>query len=1029
VSGAAARAAQAALDLVPADPRRARADAGLALGIARRERDPEARSVARSVAYRALGLATHDLGDLHGALAATQSAVRIADKAGLAGHAAQARMSRAFILLSLGRLQAALRDADAAVASMQGVDRARALAQQGLVLQRAGELDRALAVYGVALPALRRHGDRLWEARLRSNRAILHAFQGHHGRARSDIMQAADLHAALRKTRALARSKLNLGVIEGMHGDIPAALAAIDRAADEYRKGGWPMAAPLMEKAEVLLSAGLATEALTVVSAAVSELSQGRKAADLAEARLLLARAQLAAGFPGPASESAAAARRGFTRQQRPGWAAVARYVEAHAAWAAGDQSMALLRSARKAAAELDSVSWPTASLDLRLLAAQIATGLGHLEMARTELRAAARARNSAQLGRRARAWHALALLRVQAGDRRGAYAAVSAGLTAAERVRLLLGATELRVMVASHVSELAALGVSLAISDRSADRVLWSAERHRAASLRIRPVFPPADESLAALRGQLRATAGEAARAQLAGRPSQALSRRQHALEDQLRQRLRHYRGVPDGERSRLDGHAGSDAGVGAGLAPGESAVPGKSAGGLVRELADLLGDAVLLEYVECAGILHAVVVPGNPAPGGSAPASPAPGQVARPARRKPSLHALGPVEPLLAELESLRFAWRRLLTGHGSAASLDAAATLAAHAARQLDQALLAPLAALLGDRPLVVVPPGSLQSLPWPMLPGCAGRPVTVAPSAASWLAARPGPNDAHPVSPRVVLVAGPGLPEAVAEVGSLAALYPGAQVLAGTNATVAATLRALDGADIAHIAAHGRFRADNPMFSSVMLADGPLTVYDLERLRVAPNTIMLAACDTGLASTHPGDEMTGMATALLAVGARSVIAPLLPLPDKVAARLAHGWHDRLRAGLSPARALAASSCAAARDDPLARMAGAVLVCLGHGGLPGRVTRAARPARLQGATSPLPGPGRRPAARTRRPAPAWRSRRRRAARRRTCRSSAPTPSGAPGACQPPGSCRPGTCCARACRGHRRPPSAHSC
>ena len=193
----------------------------------------------------------------------------------------------------------------------------------------------------------------------------------------------------------------------------------------------------------------------------------------------------------------------------------------------------------------LDAVSWPTAALDLRLLAARIATGLRHLEVARTELRSAARARHSTQLERRARAWHALALLRAQAGDRRGAYAAVSAGLTAAERVRLLLGATELRVMVASHVSELAALGVSLAVTDAVADRVLWSAERHRAASLRMRPVFPPADESLAALRAQLRATAGEAERRQLAGLPAQALSRRQHALEDQLRQRLRHYRVV----------------------------------------------------------------------------------------------------------------------------------------------------------------------------------------------------------------------------------------------------------------------------------------------------------------------------------------------------------------------------------------------------------------------------------------------------------------------------------------------------
>ena len=76
---------------------------------------------------------------------------------------------------------------------------------------------------------------------------------------------------------------------------------------------------------------------------------------------------------------------------------------------------------------------------------------------------------------------------------------------------------------------------------------------------------------------------------------------------------------------------------------------------------------------------------------------------------------------------------------------------------------------------------------------------------------------------------------------------------------------------------------------------------------------------------------------MAAALLAVGARSVIAPLLPLPDKVAARLARGWHDHLRAGLSPARALAATASDADPDDPLARMAGAVLVCLGHGELP--------------------------------------------------------------------------------------------
>jgi tetratricopeptide (TPR) repeat protein len=894
-TGTAARAAQAALDLVPADPHRASAAAKEALHLARRERDP----AAKSMAYRALGLAAHFLNDFDSALTALHSAVRVADSARLSGPAAEARMSRAFIVQARGRIPAALRDADAAVASMQGLDRARALAQQAVILYKAGELDHALAVYGVALPALRRYGDRAWEARLRNNRAIVHALQGHLGRARADITQAAELHAAMRNPRALARTRMNLGVIEGMHGNIPTALAAIDLAADEYRKGGWPMAALLKEKAEVLLSAGLADEALATASAAVAELATSRGAADLAEARLLLTRTQLAAGSPDQARESATAARRGFTRQHRPRWAMVARYVEAHAAWAAGEQSEALLRSARAAASDLDAVNWSTAALDLRLLAARIATELGHLEIAKTELRAAARARRSTELERRARAWHALALLRVEAGDRRGAYTAVSAGLTAAERVRLLLGTTELRVMVASHVVELAELGLKLAVEDSAPSRVLWSAERYRAATVRIKPVLPPADENLATLRAQLRAAANEAERARLAGTPRHALDRRQHVLEDELRQRLRHN--------------------------PGETTAPAllprPSAAGLTRALAAALGASALVEYVECDGRLHAIIVRNDIRTDGS------------PARVRTTLHDLGPVGPLPEKLEALQFAWRRLLTGYGSVTALDAAAALAAHATEELDRVLLAPLGPMTGDCPLVIVPSGPLQSLPWPMLPSCVGRPVTIAPSAASWLAARRSVPSV-PGRRRIVLVAGPGVPEAAAEVDSLAVLYPDAQVLTGSDATVSGTLRALDGAGIAHIAAHGRFRADNPMFSSVMLADGPLTVYDLERLHHAPRTVMLASCETARAFSHPGDEMTGLASALLAVGASSVVAPLLPLPDEVAARLSHGWHARLSTGLPPAEALSATVTAAAAQGPLPRLAATSLVCLGSG-----------------------------------------------------------------------------------------------
>lgn len=53
-------------------------------------------------------------------------------------------------------------------------------------------------------------------------------------------------------------------------------------------------------------------------------------------------------------------------------------------------------------------------------------------------------------------------------------------------------------------------------------------------------------------------------------------------------------------------------------------------------------------------------------------------------------------------------------------------------------------------------------------------------------------------------------------------------------------------------------HALFRADNPLFSALQLADGPLTVYDLERLRAAPRDMILSACDDGVSAVRPGDE---------------------------------------------------------------------------------------------------------------------------------------------------------------------------
>jgi CHAT domain-containing protein len=370
---------------------------------------------------------------------------------------------------------------------------------------------------------------------------------------------------------------------------------------------------------------------------------------------------------------------------------------------------------------------------------------------------------------------------------------------------------------------------------------VLDAAERHRAQALRYPPVRPPVDPVLARLLGELRRAAQRvdgALRDEDDPRPALAdVARLERAVVDYAR----HAR---------------------AGGAP-----PPPS----TTRLAPALGERVLVELVAQGGALYAVTL----------------------ARGRARLHELGTVADAERELERLRFALRRELSGQGTERGRARIASAAGGLAAQLEPALR-----VAGDAPLVIVPTRALHALPWAALPPLRGRAFTVAPSARLWLQAaerraRPG---------RVLAVAGPGLPDAEAE----AAAIDGALLLRGADATAAATLAALDGCEHAHIAAHGRFRADHPLFSSLRLADGQLTVYDLEMLARVPRRIALFACDAGVAAVHPGDELMGFAAALLGLGTTTVIASVLPLPDAAGIALA----PRLATAAAPDAELAAA-----------------------------------------------------------------------------------------------------------------------
>ena len=96
------------------------------------------------------------------------------------------------------------------------------------------------------------------------------------------------------------------------------------------------------------------------------------------------------------------------------------------------------------------------------------------------------------------------------------------------------------------------------------------------------------------------------------------------------------------------------------------------------------------------------------------------------------------------------------------------------------------------------------------------------------------------------------------------------------------------------------ATGNFRADSPLFSSLELSDGPLNVYELQRLSRAPELIVLSGCDLAVSETRPGDELLGFAAALIGMGSRTVIASVVPVPDAATKRLMIALHELLRAG---------------------------------------------------------------------------------------------------------------------------------
>jgi CHAT domain-containing protein len=141
----------------------------------------------------------------------------------------------------------------------------------------------------------------------------------------------------------------------------------------------------------------------------------------------------------------------------------------------------------------------------------------------------------------------------------------------------------------------------------------------------------------------------------------------------------------------------------------------------------------------------------------------------------------------------------------------------------------------------------------------------------------------------------------------EAQAVAETLPHATLLYGEEATEEALQRLGADCRFIHLATHGFFRRDNPMFSAIQLGTNRLSLFDLYELRLQAEMIVLSGCGTGLNAVLGTEELVGLTRGLLYAGARSALVTLWDVNDASAASFMGRFYRHLSQGSPRAEAL--------------------------------------------------------------------------------------------------------------------------
>ena len=705
------------------------------------------------------------------------------------------------------------------------------------------------------------------------NSGLARQFLGDFAGSATDLERARTLAVDHDQGDLAAAATHNLGRLAFCQGEVTQALALMEQARGMSDTVSRSQAD--VDQARVLLDVGLLDAAAALLVTAETEARAAGLSHDVGEITMERARLALLLGDYPAALEQARTAARSFSRRHEPAWRTQAELLQVEAELAGptvtdGRHAAARRRAVARHAVELDDGPAEASGVGpaATLLAAEALAFGGDTKQAATRL-ATVRSTRALSFPDRLHLHLARATLSLAQGDsgRTSRHLRVAVTALATEQDRY--AGLDTRTAVALHGRRLQTLDLAQAIAGGSPRRVFAASERWRGVSYRLPWVSPTDDPVLNDLVAQLRQSRAELRDTEV-GADRTAAMVRVDRLERMVQQRDWETAEAGGGERPVL-----------------AQPVP------FARVQAALDrpdGAAGLVSFFVHGDRLRAVTI--------------------EPGRAR--LHDLADADEVTERVR--RLSADLVALGRVSEPRLRAVVERSLIASVATLGALLAP--ALPDQSRLTVLPSRLLSSLPWRLLPQMAGRAITIAPSATFWH--REG--HAEPRGARsVVCVAGPHLRRAEVEVEAVAALTPSARVLTGAEATGAALAEALRDSRVVHVAAHGSHHEQSPLFSSILLADGPLFAHEFQRVGVGAEHVVLSACDVGRARVRPGEEGLGLTSALLACGVRTVLAAVAPVRDDIAATVMTAYHREVLAGADAALALERASV----DIPDARL----------------------------------------------------------------------------------------------------------